>query len=166
MGNYMQFRADIDSNGGSKNFLKLKDKESVTVIFRGEPHEFYIAWENNKSKIVEKGSPRAQFRFRINVILKENGTLVSKVWEQGATVYNMLRDFNEEVDLEQTFLKISRNGEGKQTSYTLIPTTKTKMTKELQAQIDAIPLQALEHKEKPADGVEHNLDGEEEVVPF
>jgi hypothetical protein len=38
-------QSELPEGGGSKNFLKLKDKESVQGIFRGDLHELFVLWK-------------------------------------------------------------------------------------------------------------------------
>lgn len=115
---------------GNRNFLKLKDKESVEVVFRGTPHIFYKIWDNGKSKICDETHPDAKWSFRINAIMKENGLYIAKIWEGGVTVYNMLKDLNEEYPLETTVVKITRSGMGTDTVYSSIPLLKKQINPE------------------------------------
>lgn len=122
----MKFNAS-PSTDGPKNILKLKDKEIVYGILRGEIYEFYTLWdEGKKSQVVAEGTKGARFRFRVNIIVKDEvGANVAKIFEQGAVVYNELKNLNGEYDLEKTVLKITRTGSDKNsTSYSIIPTQK------------------------------------------
>lgn len=116
----MKFEANPDT--GSGDFLRIDPGQKVTGVFRGNPREFYAKFEGGKSiecKSVELG---AKFRFRINFIQKSpEGEYNAKIWEQGATVYNNLKELNTEVDLENSVVSIKRVGEGLNTSYMIIP---------------------------------------------
>lgn len=122
----MKFRnqEELPDSGGSKNFLKLKDKESVQGIFRGDLHEFYVLWENGKSREVMPGTPGAKFRFRINFVMKEGAAYAAKIFEQGMIVYNSLRELHEEYELDKIVVKITRNGTGTDTTYSVLPLLK------------------------------------------
>jgi len=140
----------FDSNpttGGSVDFLKLKDKESVTGVFRGDVHEFSGIWKDGKQTVVPDGTAGASFRFRINFVTKENNELVSKIWEQGVTVYNQLKDLHTEYNLLETIVKITRSGSGpSDTSYSILPIKKHEVTKEMEKQMSAVELKELAPK--------------------
>lgn len=148
----MKFRTDIPEGGGSKNFLKLKDKESVSGIFMGDLHEFYVEWEAGKSRVVPEGAPGAKFRFRVNFVVKEGSVYVPKIFEQGLTVYRDLAAIHEEYPLDSIVVKITRNGTGTDTTYNLLPLLKQAITKETAAHLKTIELLPLESQAKSANG--------------
>lgn len=148
----MQFRTDLPESGGSKNFLKLKDKEHVSGIFMGELHEFFVQWEGGKSRVVPEGAPDAKFRFRVNFVAKEGAVYVPKIFEQGLTVYRQLAELNEEYGLDQIVVKVTRNGTGTDTTYSLLPLLKQTITKEVMAHLKTIELLPLEAKPAVANG--------------
>lgn len=117
-----KFRSDVGTSEGAGNFLRIKDGESHYVIFVGSPVEFYTLWEGNKTRVVPEGTPKANFRFRMNAVVKENNAHVVKIFENGATVYRMLATIEKEYgDLESVIVKVSRRGTGLETEYTLMP---------------------------------------------
>ena len=134
---------ELPEGGGSKHFLKLKDKESVQGIFRGDLHEFYVLWENGKSREVMPGTPGAKFRFRINFVIKESTGYVAKIFEQGLVVYNQLRELHDEYELDKIVVKITRNGTGTDTTYSALPLLKQAITKETMKFLDTMPLLPL-----------------------
>jgi hypothetical protein len=142
----MKFRDDIPESGGSKNFLKLKDKESVSGIFMGELHEFFVLWEAGKSREVEANTPGAKFRFRVNFVVKEGSVYVPRIFEQGLVVYKDLAAINEEYPLESVVIKVTRNGVGTDTTYNLLPLLKQSITKETLAHLQTIELLPLVSK--------------------
>lgn len=117
----MKFRKNLPESGGSNNYVKLKDKESITGIFRGEIKEFFVLWRDGKSTEVPEGTPGSKFRFRINFVTKEGSSYVPKIFEQGQLVYEQLAAIHEEYPLEQTVCKITRNGEKLDTTYAIMP---------------------------------------------
>jgi hypothetical protein len=143
----MNFRKDLPESGGSKNFLKLKDKESISGIFRGDLFEFYVLWENGRSKVVSEDTPEAKFRFKVNFVVKEGSVYVPKIFEQGAMVYRQLAELHDEYDLENTVVKLTRNGTGTETTYSLLPLLKQTITKETLALLESIELLPLLNKE-------------------
>ncbi len=144
----MKFRKDIPEGGGSKNFIKLKDKESIKGIFMGELYEFAQIWDNGKSVVVDEGTRGSSFRFRVNFVVNEGGVYVPKIFENGATVYKQLAELHEEYDLESTVIKLSRNGTGMETTYSLLPLLKTPISKEQVQHLATIELLDLAHDEK------------------
>lgn len=156
----MKFRNDIPESGGSKHFLKLKDKESVSGIFLGELREFYIFWENGKSKEVPEGTPNSKFRFRVNFVVKEGAVYVPKIFEQGLTVYRQLAELNEEYSLESIVVKVTRNGTGTDTAYSTLPLLKQQISKETAAHLASIELLPLTNEK----GSPSNSDSDE--LPF
>lgn len=153
----MKFRKDLPEAGGSKNYLKLKDKESIEGVFVGELHEFFVVWEGNKSREVIEGTPEAKFRFKVNFLTKEGAVWVPKIFEQGSIVYRQLSELHEEYDLERTMIKITRNGTGTDTTYSLLPKLKQIMTKETEAHLKEIELLPLGSKGAAGNGQDDDL---------
>ncbi len=155
----MQFRTDLPESGGSKNFLKLKDKESVTGIFMGDLHDFFVLWENGKTRVVPEGTSDAKFRFKVNFVAKEGAVYVPKIFEQGLTVYRQLAELHDEYGLDQIVVKVTRNGTGNDTTYSLLPLLKQTITKETMAHLKSLELLPLESKEQQ-NQKKHNEDDE------
>lgn len=146
----MKFAKDpkVSDGQGSDKFLKLQPNESASGLFQGDPLEFYVKWENKKATVVDDSVDGAQFRFRINFLVNENGAFVPKIFEQGARVYRQLKMLNEECDLEKTVVKILRTGEGMQTNYTIIPTLKTQLSAAVLKSISQVKLNDLSPAKK------------------
>lgn len=141
---------ETGTNGDSSPlFMKLKDKDTIKGVFRGEPFVFYSKWENGKSIISKEGEPKARFRFRINFVYKENGILVSKIWEQGGVVYNQLKDLNGEYELSKTLVSIKRNGSDMSTTYSILPSKNGTITETEEKALINVKLHELKPKEKP-----------------
>lgn len=155
-----------EGNGGT--FLKLKNKETATGIFKGEVHEYYAIWDGNTYAEVSPDEKGAKFRFRINFVINEGGKYVSKIWEQGTIVYNDLKALHEEYNLEETLVKITRNGEGTDTTYSVMP-AKNQPTKEQLKKLAGVELNDLNPKPKEKAG---KFDSEmpsytdEDSIPF
>jgi len=138
---------ELPETGGSKNFLKLKDKESVQGIFRGDLYEFYILWENGKSTVVDENTSGAKFRFRVNFVMKEGSSYVPKIFEQGLTVYNQLRELHDEYGLDEIIVKITRNGTGTDTTYSVLPLLKQQISSATMDYLSKMSLLPLEHNQ-------------------
>ena len=141
----MKFKSDLPETGsGSNNFLKLKDKESVVGIFRGEPRDFFAMWDGKKYVEVAEDDPNGFFRFKINFVVKEGSNYVAKIFENGSQVYKQLAELHTEYDLQETTVKITRNGTGTDTSYSILPLLKTPPSKETLAFLKKLELLPLE----------------------
>ena len=141
----MKFRDDLPEPDTGK-FLKLKDGESVAGVFRGEPYIFYNKWVNGKTQLVEEGCPDGKMRFRLNFVVNEPTGLVVKIFENGRTVYDQLKEINDEYDLEKTIIKISRKGEKLETTYTILPLINKNVDSVLE-KINNLELHSLVHEE-------------------
>lgn len=146
----MKFTKKTDSNygPGGEKFLKVKSGESVKGVFMGEIYEYHIRWENGKSVIVGPDEPGARSRYELNFVMPTEGKLVAKVFGFSQTVYNLLAEIHKEYDLSKTKVKLSRSGEGLETEWSILPlvSDKDKLTPELLAKIEAIPLNILDNK--------------------
>lgn len=150
----MEFKAENGSMD-SKNYLRLKDKESVKGVFAGEPYSFRRHWVVNKSVPCTEdlkcphciAGLRATFSFRINFLIKENDNYVCKIFEQGWSVYQLLKQINSEYDLEKHIVKISREGSGpNDTNYTILPVPNGLIKDDLAKKLIKIELHDLKHK--------------------
>lgn len=158
-----------------KNYLKLKDKEVVRGIFRGDPYLFRTHWFAQKSVVCTseqcshcKNGEKSSFRFRINFIIKENDVFVPKIWEQGWTVYMQLKSLHEsDYDLEETTMKVSRRGSGKDdTTYTVLPLPNGRVGAETEAKLSTIPLHNLSIFQSPEEKAPTQESIYDEDIPF
>jgi len=139
---------------GSSIYLKLVDMETVEGVFRGEINTFKQHWlstgrsqlcTGRGCQLCEEDAPK--FRFQINFIMKENGQLVAKIFENGLRVYNALKDLHESgYDLEKTKVKIRRNGTGKDTIYTILPAKNGEVTPAVEAKLREVKLHEFSKK--------------------
>lgn len=138
----MKFRDKVPGSDGG-HFLVIKNGESAVGVFRGEPYDFFALWKDKQSTIVEEGTPGAKFRFRINFITKDVTGYQAKIWEQGSVVYGDLKNLDQALreegsSLEETVIKIVRQGSGLDTAYTLLP-----LKSQVTADVKSVPLQKL-----------------------
>jgi hypothetical protein len=134
----MRFKK-IEEHTGGGNYIKLKDKESIVGIFAGDPYEYTKAWQDE----------RPRFRFKINFIVKDGPTFVPKVFDGSFTVYKQLEELHAEYDLTSTYVKITRNGEGLDTTFSILPGKKQPTAEEL-AHIKTLTLHDLKEKKQDA----------------
>lgn len=166
-------KRETPTGGQSHLFIKFKDGESKTGIFRGEVYEFHQIWENGKSQIVNEDHPQAKSRFRANFVVFEDGRFTPKIFEFGLGVYNQLAEIAEEYKIEEIKVKITRRGTGMDTTWMILPLLKEPISAKIMNEIESIPLNPLEHKPptgpKPiknyAPSMDSNDNGDEEL-PF
>jgi len=125
----MKFSKVGDSEGG--DFIRLKDGESVQGVLRGEPFEFHQHWKGQTTvRCIGRDTctecaagNKPAFRFKLNMITKEDGKLAVKVLENGWKLYQALADLNAGGwELEKNFIRITRTGSGKNnTVYSAVP---------------------------------------------
>lgn len=129
------------ASGGK--FLKLKDGEAVTGVFRGSPRIFYVVWKNNRSQEVGQGTAGSAFKFESNFVVNENGAMTAKVISGGGGFYDQVVALIESgFDIEKTVVRVAKTGTGKETKYTVTPTPK-QLTESQEAQLQAVELHDL-----------------------
>ncbi len=116
-------RSALASEGTSAaNYLKILDGQSVTGVPRGEVFEYWQKWpQGGMKEVFAVPTMGASSRFKINVVVQEDGKFVAKVFDFGPRVYNQLADIAEELDLTKTKIKISRRGSAKNTEWNIFP---------------------------------------------
>lgn len=138
----------------SRNFLKLKAGESIQGVFRGEIYDFRIHWADSRSSVCAgkdicelcKSGNKSSFRFRVNFVTKEATGYVAKLIEQGWNFYGDMRSLNEGgYELEKFVVKITRQGEGLHTKYTILPLPNGLLTASSEALISKVTLNNLAH---------------------
>jgi len=154
-----KFRENVETGQGGQ-FLKLKDGESQYVIFMGEPYEFYQVFDQAKMKanIVPEGTPKASFRFRMNAVIKVGQNYEVRIFENGATVYNMLKTLNDEYGgIETVIIKITRKGTMLDTEYQLVP-LRQEIPQATRQVLSKLKLLTLEHEVKAqGNGADHDF---------
>ncbi len=149
-----------------RNFLKLKDGETISGIFRGDLFEYRLHWADNRGIVCTghdcelcKAGNKSKFRFRLNFIVKEGKDYVAKVFEQGWKTYELLSSMNDsDYPLEKYVLKITRRGIGLDTSYSIMPAPNGLVSAETEAKLKDVSLNVLDHiteaEKEPAPVVE------------
>lgn len=120
------------SGDNNAKFIRLKnDSDSVKGVFAGKPLVFRQHWVSSaagKKSVVCTGDicslcqagDKSKFRFRANLIIEENKMYVAKIAEFGRTVYDSLSEIGAEYDLSKTLVKLTRKGQGMDTSYSAL----------------------------------------------
>ncbi len=137
-------REHTESHDGGK-FLKLKDGESVQLVFRGEIFERRVKWDG-KTYVED---PSGNSRYKVNAVIfnLETKKFEAKIYEFPPTVYDTLSSINEEMPLEKTKIKITRQGTGTDTNYVIIPLGPVPAN--AIAAIEAVSLNILDGGSKP-----------------
>lgn len=143
-----------ESSGGALPFLKLQNNETVTGILTGDIYDFHHIFAERK--VVPPGTKGAAFRFRVNFVTKDAQGFVAKVWEQGAVVYNKLKDLDAIIrkmskgqqDLSTTVVEITRRGMTKDDTEYEITIADQQPTEQTWKVIAKVPLNKLEHVQK------------------
>jgi hypothetical protein len=124
---------------GAKNFIKLKDGESVVGVFRGEPYVFYRVFQENTE--YDSWAEGRNFRFRINFVVNDGTDYSSKIFEGGSRLRDELISCSDEYGLDSVY-KITRKGTGKEgTSYKIL--FQSKLTGKALEKIKAVSLEVL-----------------------
>ncbi len=152
-------------------FVKLKDGQKITGVFRGEVFTFRDHWTSGKSQRCtgtddcvqcEKGKA-AKFRFHLNFLTVENGDWVAKIFGGGKKIYQMLKGLHEsDYDLEKTIVSIIRHGSTKDdTTYTILPIKDNQVTPEREAILSKVKLLDLDLAPKKEDASDFHQDDRE-----
>lgn len=144
----MQFLDDHQlpqkTNGGDSIFVKLEDGESVVGVFYGDPEHANVKFDRVAKKWIK--DPTA-FRFRLNLVIEDQGVLVSKIYEGGSTVYTQLRELHKTgYTLPTTKVKLTRKGTGTDTVYTILPLPQGTLTAKEAQKYSSVPLKDLKWK--------------------
>lgn len=173
----MKFIPRPKSTGiGAESFLKIGDREQIKGVFRGDPYTFKKHWPQDGGSGMEcqgKGCPdcakgsKPKFRFYINFIRMGADGLVPMIWEQAGAVYDQLAELHEGgYDLSKTVVMISRKGTGTDTTYTILPSPKDKVTPDIEKKLKAIKLHAFGQAQEPEESDAQEPAMSEEDVPF
>lgn len=150
---YLEDGPKRSKGAGSSKYLRLKSGESVIGLLRGEIYEFFQVFENGKGRNVPHGTRGAKQRFKINIVVKENGQNTVKIFEFGRPVNNKLFILSKEHDLTKSFVKITREGERLDTVW-FVEMVSIKPSEATLAALNQLPLNILE----PQDHVEPEMD--------
>jgi len=117
----MKFKPRDKSFDGPSKYVRLKDGESIIGVLRGDIDEHYVKWVNGKTHDTTADDKDAKIRYRVNIVVYEDGKFVAKVFGFGPMLYDHFFELQKEMDLEKTKLKISRKGVDTNTSYLPVP---------------------------------------------
>lgn len=160
----MKFPDELfEQSAAATNYVKLKDKEALECIFVGAMAVHYVVWNEGRSAAAQKGTPGAKPRFKINALVKDGTSYVAKVFEMNKTTGQQIADLAKEYTLEETVVKISRNGTGKDTVFSILPLPK-KLSKETVEYLKTIKLNKLDSSNNEGDEA-FSFDSSEEI-PF
>lgn len=158
-------RAEPKHEGG--NFIKLESGQSVTGVFRGDVLEFYQSWPKGGEKQVSlEPFEGGKLRMKANFVVHEGGKFVAKIFEFPVRVNNMLADIASEYDLNKTKIKLTRQGEGKNTNWMILPITKEPLSAKQLKEIAAVELNILGEAAHRPEAIEDAESADGEEAPF
>ncbi len=132
-------REAAEKAGGGK-FVKLENGKSIEGVFRGDPYTFFSIYGDKERREFDDQVPNSQFKFKINLVVKENGAYVAKVFGSGWTTFNSLDTMIQELGQDQLF-KLICSKSGNKTSYNIVP--KGPITQAEKQNIAAVKLHKL-----------------------
>ncbi len=165
---FEKFESKPKGEGSSGAYLRLKDGESVNGVFKGDILKFWQVWPKGGDKqIFVEPAPGASPRFKVNIVVHENGEFVAKVFEFTKSISSQLADLQEDYDLSNTKVKITRRGEGTATVYSIIPSKDQPTPSQLKI-INSVQLNALSvsTKEPPKELKNYAPSDDSDEVPF
>lgn len=129
---------------GTENFLRLKDRQEVKGIFRGQPLIIYQKWpKGGRKETFLTPEPGTKPRYLMNVVIHDGQKFVSKVFEMAGATYEILFKIAEHIPLEKTKIVIARIGSDTATKYSLIALAHEPLSPAQLAEIDSVQLQPL-----------------------
>jgi len=170
-----------DVGGGSEGkkvglFISMKDGDKVTGLFSGEPHIFKIHWIGQKSakclgkEICEhcRGGDKPKFRFKLNMIVKEDGVAMAKIFEGSYQMFLGLKNLHEsDYNLEETVVTISRKGQKTDTRYTVLPVPPKAQPKPGELELlKKVPLNALSERDEMPGANFDDFSEKDDDLPF
>lgn len=138
--------------GGTNRYLRLKDGDAVKMIPRGEIFEFYSVFGTKGD--VPAGTSGAKKKYRMNVVVLEEGKFVMKIFDFNGPLYDQFVEINKfceenKQDITKTKVRVSRKGAGKSdTTYMALPLTNEPLTAAIIQQIESIDLHDLDPLKK------------------
>lgn len=148
----MQFKPKQEAKYNKEDLIRLKDKDVVVGVLRGNPVDFWTHYNGKFSEPCKgkatceycKNKDKARFRSWFNICIELNGAWTAKILEAGAQVYDALRELAADYDLEQHKIKISRSGSGmNDTTYTVLPVPRGEVTEAQEKLLKEVKLHDL-----------------------
>lgn len=140
--------SQMDTGG---KYIKLKDKESIELVFMGEPYVYKQAFDKATRKSVEYDPEQhdrnddvevsTRFSFDVAVVRPTNtgGYTVDpdlKKFEVGVSVFRQILALHTKKRLSKSSFEVTRNGEGMQTKYSIMQ--ERSVDEEFAAQLRAV----------------------------
>lgn len=146
----MDFTKELGN--GDTNFIKIASGASITGLLTGDVRTFHQHTINksffpcmgNTCQYCQQGDKK-QFKFKINILVTENGAMIAKIFQGGWKVYQQLGALQKNgFDLTQIPVVIQRQGTGMATVYTVMPSPKGAINPKALEQMRDVKLLALE----------------------
>lgn len=159
----------------SEDFIRLKDREKVTGIFRGDIFTFHRHWIGRNPKPCTgpacelcKSEHKPKFTFNVNFVVKAaDSSYVPKLFQGGWRLYQQLKSINSDYDLEKTIISITRNGTDTNTTYAILPIKDYNVSAELEHKLGKLSLLDIKVSNEPELPVAaHTQSFADDEVPF
>lgn len=132
------------SGSGGGKFLKMEVGQSVSGVFRGETVSYWQKWPRGGVKETSDiPKPGFQERFKVNVVIHEEGQFIAKIFDCSLATYNQIATINESMDIETIKCTISRQPAGKGSAYFVMPNLKEPLKPAQLKSIEAVELNSL-----------------------
>lgn len=121
-------------------FVDFKSGDPVVGVVMGKPITTTCDFVGGRYVF----SPTGKMRFKVNIIVEENGALVSKILEGPYGLYSQLKALQDSgYQLPVTKIKITRTKTAQATTYTVLPMPNGIVTETELANYEAVPLKEL-----------------------
>lgn len=146
----MQLPKPVPSSGGAglqigtENFLRLKDRQEVKAVFRGDVLVIYQRWpKGGRKEVFTTPEPGAKPRYLINAVVHDGTKFVAKVFEMNPPTYEMFFKIAEHIPVDKTKILVARIGSDTNTKYSLIALAHEPLSAQHLAEIEAVKLNVL-----------------------
>jgi len=145
---------------GDSHFLSLKDGDKVVGAFRGQPYGYWRKFPD-KTEWADWAEGR-RFRFKTNLVVKDQDEWKAKIFEGSKTVSEQLLDVIEKYSQDCLF-EIKRSGSTKDdTRYTIM--LEKKLDKAELAELEKVTLKELTQGKSVKEDLPEVPEAEEEEM--
>lgn len=138
-----------EERDGGGMFLRINDGEHADGVFFGDVKEFFKKWDGTKYYECSPREEGASFKWKCNFIIKENGKLVAKIFENGTKLNNQLASLVAAgYELPKTKVRISRSGKGANTTWSVTPIPNGHVDDATYAMLKDVELHSLSGEKK------------------
>lgn len=101
-------------------FVKIESGQSMAGVLRGAPVFFKQVWnEGEEKQVFSMDHQGGAKRFRMNFLTYSDGQWSALILENGPRLYAQIEEENSMRPIENSVVKLTRNGSGKNTTWDL-----------------------------------------------